>query len=269
MTSPLALASTWDLVAFDYAEVTAPFFAEYAKVALESVNLSAGSRVVDIAAGPGTLALVAAQQQHAVTAVDVSSAMIDELKRRAHSMQLNIETHVADGQALPLADASQDAAFSMFGLIFFPDRAKGFTEMYRVLAPGGTGVIASWQPMERFALLADIFAALRGLLPNMPFGDGKAPLGDPQDIVNEMTASGFQSVSVREVSASTQEPTLDQTWQFMLRGSAPLALLRRNVGEAAWQGIEQGILERLRGKYGPGAQTVTMVANLGIGYRSR
>lgn len=63
--------------------------------------------------------------------------------------------------------------------------------MHRVLAPGATGVIASWQPMERFPMLKDIYVALRDLLPNMPFGDGKAPLGDPQDIVNEMTANGF------------------------------------------------------------------------------
>ena len=64
MTSPLALSTAWDFVALDYAQVTAPFFAEYAKIALESLKLSAGSRVLDIAAGPGTLALGTSSRIH-------------------------------------------------------------------------------------------------------------------------------------------------------------------------------------------------------------
>ncbi len=117
-------------------------------------------------------------------------------------------------------------------------------------------------------MLSDVFVALHELLPNLPFGGGKAPLGDPQEIVSEMTAAGFESVSVREISASAEAPTLELAWNFMLRGSAPFALLRRNIGEAAWQDVERGIVEQLRRKYGSGAQRVTMVANLGIGHKS-
>lgn len=268
MSNPLAVASTWDIVAFDYAEVTAPFFGNFAQSALDAVALAPASRVLDIAAGPGTLALLAATRGMQVTAVDFSPAMIDELNTRARAKGVTIETHVGDGQQLPVADCTQAAAFSMFGLIFFPDRAKGFSEMHRVLAPGGFGVIASWQPMERFAMLSDVFVALRSLLSNMPFGDGKAPLGDPQEIVREMSAAGFQSVTVREISATAEAPSLELAWAFMLRGSAPFALLRRNIGEAVWQDVERGIVEQLRRKYGSGAQRVTMVANLGIGQKS-
>jgi len=268
MSSPLAIASTWDNVAFDYAEVTAPFFANFAKNALDAVDLRPGSRVLDIAAGPGTLAHLAAERGFAVTAVDFSPAMIGELNARSRAKQLTIDTHVADGQQLPVADNTQNAAFSMFGLMFFPDRAKGFSEMHRVLAPGGCGVVSSWQPMERFAMLAEVFVALRGLLPNMPFGDGKAPLGDPQEIILEMTAAGFEGVTVHEVSASSEAPTLDLAWNFLLRGSAPFALLRRNIGEAAWKDVERGIKDQLRNKYGSGAQRVTMSAHLGVGRKN-
>lgn len=268
MPNPLAVASTWDIVANDYAEVTAPFFGNFAQLALDAVALATASRVLDIAAGPGTLALLAAGRGLQVTAVDFSPAMIEELKRRSRAKGLTVATHVADGQKLPISDATQSAAFSMFGLMFFPDRAKGFSEMHRVLAPGGFGVIASWLPMERFALLSDVFVVLRSLLPNMPFGDGKAPLGDPREIVDEMTAAGFRSVSVREISATAEAPSLDLAWAFISRGSAPFALLRRNIGEAAWQEVERGIVEQLRRKYGPGPQRLTLVANLGIGQKS-
>ncbi|HEY5961399.1 MAG TPA: methyltransferase domain-containing protein, partial [Polyangiaceae bacterium] len=257
MSSPLASPVSWDLVAREYAKVTAPFFANYANAALELAQVQAGSRLLDIAAGPGTLSLLAAQRGCKVTAIDFAPNMIEELKAEANSRGVHVDTIVGDGQALPLDSHQFDAAFSMFGLIFFPERAKGFKEMHRTLAPGGVGLVASWQPMERFAMLADVFGALRSLLPNLPFGDGKAPLGEPSEIVGEMTAAGFESVRVEEVSASAEAPNLDQAWSFLSRGSAPFALVRRGIGETAWQGVEQGIVARLREKYGSGAQTLT------------
>ena len=54
----------------------------------------------------------------------------------------NVETRVMDGQALDLPDASFDAAFSIFGVIMFPDWRKGLAEMRRVTRPGGYGVVA-------------------------------------------------------------------------------------------------------------------------------
>jgi SAM-dependent methyltransferase len=252
-------------VAPDYAAVTAPFFESYAVVALERAGVTAASRVLDVACGPGTLSLLAARRGCRVTAVDFAAAMIDELRSRMKSTGLAIEAQVADGQSLPFEAAQFDAAFSMFGLMFFPDRARGLRQMHRVLVPGGVACIATWQPMDRFALLTDVFAALRELLPGMPLGEGKAPLGEPSEIIAEMTAAGFGGVKVEAVSASYQAATVEAAWTWLYRGSAPFALLHRQIGEAAWQKVERGLIETLRGKYGPGPQTMTMVANLAIG----
>lgn len=265
MASPLSSPTPWDLVAQEYALVTTPFFARYAEVALDRAGVRAGTKLLDIAAGPGTLSLLAAKRGCPTTAIDFAPAMIDELRVQAARAQVTVTAQVADGQALPFADASFEAAFSMFGLIFFPDRVQGFREMLRVLLPGGTGAITSWQPMDRFPLLRDIFAALRDLLPNLPFAAGKAPLGEPAEIVAEMSAAGFTGVSVEEISASEEAATLDEAWSFMSRGSAPFALLRKNLGEEAWQGVERGLLETLRKQYGSGPQRLTMTAYLGMG----
>lgn len=265
MSNPLASPTSWDLVADEYAEVTAPFFENYARVALDRACVGHGTRVLDVAAGPGTLSLTAARRGCQVTAVDFASGMLSRLRASAARAGLRVETQVADGQALPFLPASYDAAFSMFGLIFFPDRQKGFAEMLRVLAPGGVGAIASWQPMERFPMLRDIFKAIRTLLPNLPFGGGKAPLGEPDEIVSEMASVGFTSVVVEEVSACAEAPTLDEAWTFMRRGSAPFALLERTLGESAWRELERGIVADLRRQYGSGPQKLTMTANLGIG----
>jgi SAM-dependent methyltransferase len=265
MSNPLASPLPWDLVAVDYAECTAPFFANYAEKALDLAQLPEKSHVLDVAAGPGTLTLLAAQRGHVTTALDFSPAMIDALNEKARQLSLPVTSVVGDGQALPFASDSFDATFSMFGLIFFPERARGFKEMLRVLKPDGVAIISSWLPMERFIMLSDIFVALRKLLPNLPFGGGTAPLGDAESIIQEMTLAGFESVAVEEVSATAVANSLEEAWEFMSRGSAPFKLLERNLGDAVWQSVQKGILEDLRAKYGSGRQELTMVANLGIG----
>jgi SAM-dependent methyltransferase len=266
-SSPLAKPQPWDIVAEEYALVTAPFFRNYAAAALRKAGLVGGAKILDVAAGPGTLSLLAAEQGFDVTAVDFSANMIAQLEQAARDQKLQVRCQVADGMALPFTDQAFDAAFSMFGLMFFPDRIQGLRELYRTLRPGGVAVISSWQPMERFALLSDIFRALAELLPDLPFGQGKAPLGEPEEIQAEMTAAGFEDVRTELVSASVEAPTLDAAWEVMYRGSAPFALLRRNIGEQRWAVVEQGIKQSLLSKYGPGQQVLTMVANLGMGRR--
>ena len=270
MTAPPSLLATpepWDLVADEYAAVTAPFFRNYADKALREANLGTGAKVLDVATGPGTLSLLAAERGHEVSAIDFAPSMIAELERAARTQKVRLHCQVADGMALPFANDTFDAAFSMFGLMFFPDRIRGFQELYRTLKPSGVAVISSWQPMERFALLSDIYVALKDLLPDMPFGQGKAPLGDPEEIRAEMETVGFQEVRTELVSASAHAPSLETSWEFMCRGSAPFVLLRRKLGQERWKSVEQGIKESLLEKYGPGPQVLTMVANLGVGRR--
>jgi SAM-dependent methyltransferase len=257
----------WDLVAEEYTAVTAPFFRQYAEAALLSNELPVDAKILDVAAGPGTLSLLAAARGYDVYAVDFAPNMIAMLERSARAQQVEVKSQVANGMALPFASETFHAAFSMFGLMFFPDRAQGFRELYRTLKPGGVAVVSSWQPMERFALLSDVFVALRKLLPDIPFGQGKAPLGEPEDIQLEMGQAGFELVRTDIVSASVEQPTLEASWDMMYRGSAPFALLRRNIGEDRWLLVEQGIKASLLEKYGPGPQILTMVANLGIGRR--
>jgi ubiquinone/menaquinone biosynthesis C-methylase UbiE len=81
--------------------------------------------------------------------------MIARLRERAAREGVaDIDARVADGCALPFPDASFDAGFSSFGLMFFPDRARGFGELLRVLRPGAQAVVSSWAPMTRVPVLS-------------------------------------------------------------------------------------------------------------------
>jgi ubiquinone/menaquinone biosynthesis C-methylase UbiE len=143
-SSPLSGPAPWTLVASAYAAEVAPIFAWFAQKAIDLAALAPGARVLDVAAGPGTLSFLAARAGARVTAIDFSPAMIEKLRERASAEAVAIESHVGDGQALPFAQASFDRAFSMFGLMFFPERILGFRELLRVLLPGGVAVVGSW-----------------------------------------------------------------------------------------------------------------------------
>jgi SAM-dependent methyltransferase len=265
-TSPLAQPEPWTLVADAYAAELEPQFALYARDALARAALPPGSRVVDVATGPGTLALLAAAAGHAVSAIDFSPAMIENFRARlAAPGAPAIDVRVGDGQALPFADGAFDGAFSMFGLMFFPDRAAGFRELRRVLRPGGRAVIASWAPfVGPFSL---VFESLRALLPDVPFAGGKPPLSTVEDVAEEMTAAGFTGVTVHTVAHTLRAPTLAEFWGSAQRTNVQLVLLRRRVGEARWGEVIGGIYDRLRAQLGEGEVAAVGTALLGVASR--
>ncbi|MDB4990339.1 MAG: hypothetical protein JWN04_5517 [Myxococcaceae bacterium] len=262
--SPLATPLAWDLVAGGYAAVSFDQFAKYAADALSLAKVVAGERIVDVAAGPGSLALSAATIAAEVCALDFSRNMLDQLRARMAAANIsNIDVREGDGQALPYPDACFDAAFSMFGLIFFPDRARGFAELSRVLRPGGRAVVSSWHPMTRVPVLVDVFAALAAELPELPFGDGKGPLTDADDLRREMSAAGFE-VQIEERTHALEAESIGALWAGMRRSLAPLVLLEQRMGHAAFAPVAAGIEQRLSERY-RGALRVEMPAWLALG----
>lgn len=112
----------------------------------EAVDLSAGSRVLDVAAGNGNASLAAARRGCAVTASDYVEALLDGTRQRAEAEGLSIDTRVADAENLPFEDGSYDAIVSTFGVMFVPDAARAAAEMVRVCRPGGRIGLANWTP---------------------------------------------------------------------------------------------------------------------------
>ena len=264
--SPLATPEAWNLVAADYAAEIVPMFERYADVALDLAEVGPTDRILDVATGPGTLALRAAARVKHVTAVDFSPPMIERLRERAASEGIaNVEASVGDGHALMIASDAMDAVFSMFGLFLFADRARGFGEIHRVLRPERRAVVASWSPMEKIPAFAILFGALRELMPGLPFGQGAAPLGSPDAIHQEMGSAGFARVDVQPVTFASTAPSLAEFWASLVRTMAPLALLKSKLGPDKWDPLGSSIYQALEAKLGPGAIPLEMEALLGVG----
>ena len=112
----------------------------------EAVDLEAGERVLDVAAGNGNAALAAARRGGIVTASDYVGALLDRTEARAAAEGLTIERWEADAEALPFEDDTFDVVLSTFGVMFTPQPIVAMAELLRVCRPGGRVGLASWTP---------------------------------------------------------------------------------------------------------------------------
>jgi len=261
--SPLAAPEPWNLVADDYTLELLPMFELFSRDALGLAPTAAGARLLDVAAGPGTLTLMAAKSGRSLAAIDFSPQMVANLKRRLNDAHLDADVRLGDGQALPWGDAEFDAAFSMFGLMFFPDRARGFAELYRVLKPGRRVVVSSWAPFE--GIFKSVMGAMAEVLPEIPFGSGKGPLGDPDEFAAELRAAGFADVEVTPFTHTLPGGTPAELWGQCERTTAPIVLLKKNLGGAKWTQVTSGVVERLEAQYGKNTAEISTTAYLASG----
>ena len=112
----------------------------------EAVDVRAGERVLDVAAGNGNATLAAARRFAEVTSTDYVPALLDKGRERARAEGLPVHFETADVENLPFQDASFNIVLSTYGCMFAPDHARPAREMMRVLRPGGRIGLANWTP---------------------------------------------------------------------------------------------------------------------------
>jgi ubiquinone/menaquinone biosynthesis C-methylase UbiE len=265
---PLSAPEPWDLVSEGYALEAAQVMLPFARHAIELARPGRQAHVLDVATGSGTLALELAPRVTRIDAVDFAPKMLEQLEHRRRALGLeNVHVQQANGQALPFADQSFDAAFSMFGLMFFPDRERGFSELQRVLRPGGVAVVSSWAPVDQSSLMTLMFGALRAADPTRAAPQTNwLSLENPEVFTRELTAAGFRDVRVQPFAHALQVESAEQFWDVTTRSSAPLVLLKNRLGPAEWERQSALALAYLRENI-QGPTTLDTTAYLGFGRR--
>jgi SAM-dependent methyltransferase len=134
---PAELAGVPQLAVESFAGVANPF---------SLGRLEPGERVLDLGCGAGTDSLVAAQMvapEGHVVGIDMTREMLDKARRAAGEMGAeNVEFVEGEAEQLPFADASFDVVISNGVIDLIPDKDTVFSELHRVLAPGGRIQIA-------------------------------------------------------------------------------------------------------------------------------
>lgn len=252
----------WDAFVDGYERVFEPLTDAFNARALDTLEPLDGQDLVDVAAGSGGAAVLAAARGARVVAVDGSAAMVARMAARGVAAQR------ADAAALPFRDGSFDAALSSFGVVLLPDPAAGTAELRRVLRPGGRAAVVAWTEPHRYELAALLreAAAAEGVPP--PSGDLPAQLRftDPARLRALLDGAGFGSVRVERLEAPLHAPSAAR-----LAASAAFAP-GMEAGLDAAGARRAAVLHRFRAaleaRFGAGPVSLGAVAHVATGTRS-
>jgi len=176
------------------------------------------SRVLEIAAGSGvaTRALASTLPESvSIVATDLSRAMID--RAAAVGTKRAVEWRRADAMRLPFRDGTFDAVVCQFGVMFFPEKPRAFSEARRVLERGGVFVFSVWDRIEENEFADVVTDALGSLFPgDPPRFLARTPHGyhDRRTIARDLADAGFaaspriDTVAARSRARSPRIPAI-------------------------------------------------------------
>ena len=219
---------------------------------LDLAGVSAGSRVLDLAAGTGGQTLAAARRAGptgAVLATDISAPILRHAQRTADEAGLhNVLTRVMDGEEIAVAPGTFDAVISRLGLIYFPDKAGALAGVRRALAPGGrvAAIVYSTAPRNGFFSIPVSIIRRRAQLPApAPGQPGPFSLGDTDLLTATLTDAGFRDVETRVVAAPLRMESARECTRFESESFGALHQMLASLGDderrEAWEEIEDAL----------------------------
>jgi SAM-dependent methyltransferase len=191
---------------------------------LDAAAISSGTRVLELACGPGGLGMAAAERvwpDGEVVLSDVAAEMTAIAARRAAERGLaNVTTRELDLERIAEPDASYDAVLCREGLMFALEPERAVAEIRRVLRPEGRFALAVWGPRERnpwLGIVLDAVGAQLGAPVPPPGIPGPFALGDPAQLRELVGAE------VDEVSVPLHADSFDVWWSRTTALAGPLS----------------------------------------------
>jgi ubiquinone/menaquinone biosynthesis C-methylase UbiE len=161
---------------------------------VDTADLRAGWRVLDVATGSGNAAIAAARLGCEAVGVDYVPTLLERGRARAAAEGLDVELVEGDAEELPFPDASFDAVTSVYGSMFAPDHAQTAAEILRVCRPGGTIALASWTPD---GFIGHLFRTVAAHV-SPPAGVRSPMLWGTEEHLRELFGGGIRSLEVAE-----------------------------------------------------------------------
>jgi SAM-dependent methyltransferase len=206
----------------------------FTKVLLERAGTDPGRVVLDVGCGSGATTLAAAATAERAVGVDLSRPLVELARRRARAAKVaNAEFVIADAQTHDFAAGTFDALISRFGMMFFDDPVRAFTNIRRSLDGDARAAFVCWQGLdanEWLTVIADAVSRHAELpeLGGQARGPGMFALSEPDEITTLLGAAGFD-----QVECESYTPTIvlggggapDDSVDFLLGGGMPRGLL--------------------------------------------
>jgi SAM-dependent methyltransferase len=260
--------SGWERASAHYDDAFGALTRQTAAALLDAAGVSAGSRVLDVATGPGPIAGAAAARGAQVVGLDFSSAMIAEAKRQHPS----IVFREGDAEALPFDTSSFDAVVMNFGLLHLARPDAAIAEAHRVLRRGGRYALTVWAPPEQALGFGMVLRAVQEHgNPNVTLPEGPPffRFSDPEVFRATLVRAGFSDVDVQTLQLTWRLPSPDAVFDALSRGGVRTAAVLRAQSPAALEAIRKSVRRGVEAYEKDGAFLVPMPAVLAAGMRPR
>jgi ubiquinone/menaquinone biosynthesis C-methylase UbiE len=212
---------------------------------IETADLKAGERVLDVACGTGVVARLAAERvgpSGTVAGLDAHPGML-AVARASTPAGISIDWYEASAEAMPLPDGSFDVVLCQMGLQFMSNKVAALREMRRVLDRGGRIYVTLPGPKPSlFGIMTEALA--RHISPQAAaFGDVVFSLHDVADVTKLMRDAGFREVDVEAKPKLLRLPApADFLWQYV--HSTPLVEPVSKAGADRRKAFEQEVCSR-------------------------
>jgi SAM-dependent methyltransferase len=194
---------------------------------LDAAAVREGTRLLDVASGPGYVARAAVRRAADVVGVDLSDAMLAFAASRVEGARFVR----GDAMALPFADGSFDAVTAAFVLLHLSTPERAAAEAARVLAPGGAAALTVWDAPERgrwLGVLLDAVAEAGAEPPaDVPPGPPLFRFADDGEFEALLSGSGLEDVTVEAIDFTLWIESRAELWDGLVEGTVRIGPLVR------------------------------------------
>ena len=228
----------WQGAADAYADAFGSLTTQCIEPLLDVLGTKAGTRLLDVACGPGYVAAAAAARGAVATGVDFSAAMVES----AAASYPGIAFRQGSAEELPFPDASFDAVAISFGLFHFSHPDRALAEAHRVLKPSGRVAFTAWAPPESSAGFGIVLGAIarHGTMDvGLPAGPPFFAFSDAAACERVLAATGFADPSFVQVPQYWRLANPAALFEVFRNGTVRMGATLRAQAPAAMEPIRQ------------------------------
>ena len=219
----------------DYPALASDLIADLGPALVGACGVRPGMRVLDIAAGAGNAALVAADAGADVVAGDLTPELLAAGRAAAAERGVEVTWREADAEALPFADATFDVVMSCVGVMFAPRHQQAADELLRVCRPGGTIGLLNW---AGDGFIGQMFALLKPYAAAPPPGAQPPALWGDEQHVAALLGDRVERMQIRRQALAIPFTTGPEFRDYFKQRYGPTIAVYRNLGSDTTRAAE-------------------------------
>ena len=227
-------------------------FEPFEKLLVDAAVGSAARDVLDVGCGTGGVAIAVARalaDGGRCTGIDISAPMIDAARSRAERLGAPADFVLGDAEHHAFVPGRFDLIISRFGVMFFDDPVRAFTNLRNASRTGAELRLAVWRGPAENPFMTTAERAAAPLLPQMPprrpDGPGQFGFADPDRVTGILEAAGWSGIDIRPIDVPCRMPESD-LFRYLTR-LGPLGMVLPTLDQAT----RERVVERARLAFEP------------------